>query len=86
MVLGACRGQVDGAGRPLEQRLPEIILQQSNLTADRPLRDVQLLGSKGKAQVTGSGLKGKQAVERRKRLDFHGVYDHSFLFCRVASF
>ncbi|MNE57644.1 hypothetical protein D3C80_1526230 [compost metagenome] len=71
VVLAAGRAQVDRPGGALEQGLAQVILEQTHLTADRPLGDVQFLGGQGKAQMSRSGFECHQAVERRQWMDFH---------------
>ncbi len=52
-----------------------MLLKISNRPAHRPMRDVQLIGRFGKAQVPGSGLEAWQGVQRRQPAG-HGEHLH----------
>ena len=51
---------------PAEQRDAKMLLEQLHVTADRALRDVQLVGRAGKALMACSGFEGAQCVQRRQ--------------------
>src|ERR1700716_108728 len=51
---------------PDEQADAQLFLQPLDLMADRGLRDVQLGGRLGKAQMPGGRLKSPQSIERRQ--------------------
>jgi len=58
-------------GQPLEQRKSETRFQEPHHTADRRLRDVQLLARSHEAAMARRGLEGAQTVQRRQSA--HGI-------------
>ncbi|MCY1228551.1 hypothetical protein D9M68_652470 [compost metagenome] len=50
---------------PDKQRLPQPLLQDLDLPADRAMRQVQLARRRGKAAGAGGNFKDAQRVERR---------------------
>ena len=63
-VIPGFRRQRQRAVLPDEQANPQFLLQPPDLMADRGLRDVQLGGRIGEAQVPGGGLERAQSIER----------------------
>ena len=62
----ALLGQHQRARPALEQGDAQVLLQRPDLPADRRLRDEQLLGRLGEAEVAGRGLEALDQVERRQ--------------------
>ncbi|MCY1443064.1 hypothetical protein D9M71_594610 [compost metagenome] len=60
-----------------EQRQAQLVLELSNLPADRPMRHVQLFGRRAHAAQTGGSLEGAQGIEGRE-VAAHGIQSVSF--------
>ena len=63
-VIPGLRRQRQRAVLPDEQADPQLFLQPPDLMADRGLRDVQLGGRIGEAEVPGGGFERPQAIQR----------------------
>jgi len=62
--------QLDRARAPGEQRQAKLLLQPSDLVAERSRRHMQLFGGPREAHVARNGLEGTQRIQRQQRLPF----------------
>ena len=60
--------QFDCAGAPGKQGQAELLLEATDLMAERGRSDVQFVGGPGKAHMARNGLKNAQRIQRQQRL------------------
>ena len=65
VIFMAHLGQGHALGKAFKQRNPQLLFQTADMLGHRALRDAQLFRRKTKVQMTASGIKSTQRIERK---------------------